>query len=303
MKRIIRLFLIVVAGLIIGCGDDIADEEDGGSDTGAPYPVALAAGYYFTCAINSDKAIECWGCNGLNFESPTEGAFTMIAAGGHHACALREDGKVICWWSPCFYPEEVPYDVTAVPDDLVAEQITSSCAVTQDDGSIVCWGWSAGWNPPTGTGYLEVSLSEDSVCALAADHSIDVWGDCGNNANVDEPCVPPEGNDFEKISSPCSIKSDGSIVCWAVSGPLAENAPPVGNDFVNIDSRVYRACAVRQNGSLACWGNDEFGESTPPTGNDFVRVSCGALHTCALKKDNTVMCWGNNDYGQCDPPY
>jgi hypothetical protein len=301
MKRIIRLFLIVIAGLIVGCGDDIADEEDGGSDTGAPYPVALAAGYDFTCAINSDKAIECWGCNGLNFESPTEGAFTMISAGFYHACALRDDGKVLCWWEPCYYPEYVP-DSTTVPDGLLAKQTSSFCAITKDDGSIVCWGIDELSSPPAGTGYLKIA-SDCDACALTADHSIECWGECGWDNNVDEPCISPEGNDFVEVSPACAIKSDGSIVCWAVSGPLAENAPPVGNDFVNIDSRVYRACAVRQDGSIACWGNNEFGESIPPTGNDFIGVSCGAYHTCALKKDNTVVCWGYNGKGQCDPPY
>jgi alpha-tubulin suppressor-like RCC1 family protein len=71
---------------------------------------AIAAGYWFTCALKSDGTVWCWGDNfyGQLGDSSTElrtkpvqvqglGNVQMITAGTSHACALLADRTVKCW--------------------------------------------------------------------------------------------------------------------------------------------------------------------------------------------------------------
>ncbi|HEX6834201.1 MAG TPA: hypothetical protein VF132_11765 [Rudaea sp.] len=78
------------------------------------YDIAkLAAGNNFTCALETNSYLQCWGKNDrgqLGNPSFTDGSsqwpighglvanFTEIAAGAEHACGLR-NGSVICWGS------------------------------------------------------------------------------------------------------------------------------------------------------------------------------------------------------------
>ena len=71
---------------------------------------AVAAGYYYTCALLSTGHIDCWGYNssgqlgnGTVFESDIAVEVsgitdaTQVTAGEHHTCALLSTGHVGCW--------------------------------------------------------------------------------------------------------------------------------------------------------------------------------------------------------------
>src|SRR6266478_3174156 len=65
--------------------------------------IQVAAGNYFTCAIDDANALYCWGYNGdselganrtdYELDTPTlvPGSWTAVAAGDEHACAIKTD--------------------------------------------------------------------------------------------------------------------------------------------------------------------------------------------------------------------
>jgi len=79
--------------------------------TGISTAVAIAAGWFHTCAVLADGAVRCWGSNdhgsgqlgdgttaSSNVPVPVTGISTTVAvaAGVHHTCAVLADGAVRC---------------------------------------------------------------------------------------------------------------------------------------------------------------------------------------------------------------
>src|SRR5216684_121029 len=80
-------------------------------EVGARIPGSrIAAGFDYTCGVNADGTVRCWGLN--QFGQLGDGTTTTrltpvqvsgltnvlsVAAGNLHTCALLADGTVRCW--------------------------------------------------------------------------------------------------------------------------------------------------------------------------------------------------------------
>jgi len=156
-------------------GYNIYGELGDGSTTGQSTPVevsgltsgvvAIAAGAFHTCALNSDGGVRCWGSNG--YGQVGDGSMTdrsapvavsgltsgvvAIATGQYHTCALTSGGGVKCWGfngsgelgDGTSTDSSTPVDVSDLPSGVAA--ISSggahTCALTIS-GGIKCWGWN-----------------------------------------------------------------------------------------------------------------------------------------------------------------
>jgi energy-coupling factor transporter ATP-binding protein EcfA2 len=54
--------------------------------------VALSAGGYHTCGVQTDGRIDCWGQGGFGQTTVPDGLYTDVSAGLFHTCAIRLDG-------------------------------------------------------------------------------------------------------------------------------------------------------------------------------------------------------------------
>ncbi len=104
----------------------------------------------------------------------------------------------------------------------------------------------------------------------------------------------------------CALFQSGSVRCWGTNGAmLGANpdsnlaAPPIAGlqDAVNISVGQGTACAVRATGTVFCWGNALAGGVPVPGITNATQVSAGP-HTCVRTLDSKVLCWGTNRSGE-----
>ncbi len=67
---------------------------------------------------------------------PSEGGFVDVSYGSDHACALHGDGWIACWGSNRYGKRTPPEGVYK----SVSSGEHGSCAIREDDGTVVCWG-------------------------------------------------------------------------------------------------------------------------------------------------------------------
>lgn len=230
--------------------------------------VAVAAASKHTCAITTDRTIECWGDSaGGKLDAPS-GAFTDISAGWWHTCALAVDQTISCWGDDDYGQLGAP----AGRYTSISAGKLHSCAISTDQ-TISCWGYNIATqnqqlDAPDGQ-YTAVSAGRSHSCAISTDQTIVCWGD------------------------PCATTSDWPINCWGDS-----TTPPEGRfTAIAVDGSGSRrtvyghSCAIRVDQTITCWGNNLYGQERDPAGK-YKAIAAGDAHTCAISTENTVTCWG-----------
>jgi len=234
--------------------------------------VAVAAGYFHTCALTLADGVKCWGENvygqlgdGTNDErdapvdvSGLTSGVHRIAAGQYHTCAVTNAGGVRCWGNnnsgqlgdgSQFNTRNTPVDVVGLSNGIarVAAGFSHTCALTTGSG-VKCWGDNGAGE--LGDGTTETRLTPVDVSGL--------------------------------ISGVAAIGLGGS-----------------------------HSCALTNAGAATCWGwnvDGELGDGTTTDRHTAVPVSgltggvvvaaAGEHHTCAVFSSGVAECWGLNSSGQ-----
>jgi hypothetical protein len=189
----------------------------GGSPLALPAPiaggrsfVALAAGFYATCAVATTGETYCWGSNVRRELGTVAGT-----------CRMRGDSF--------YYPEDYdwPCSTTPVPIDSRAalSSLTASgfatCGVTPV-GDLVCWGDPF---PPTTIPGARVSAAWSlggSVCGLEGGEAVSCWGMWSGGV----PIAPPFGHEIALVNlstggaSSCGLSREqpAIVYCWGSNG-------------------------------------------------------------------------------------
>jgi alpha-tubulin suppressor-like RCC1 family protein len=184
--------------------------------------VAIATGYYHTCALMDavhGGGVKCWGSNyygqlgdgtttdrttPVNVSGLTSGV-VAIAAGGGHTCALMDavhGGGVKCWGDNRFgqlgdgttVERHTPADVSELTSGaiVVAAGWCHTCAVTNGGGA-KCWG--ANWNGQLGDGTVTRRFTPVNVSGLASGVVAVTAG--GHHT--------------------CALTSGGGVKCWGTN--------------------------------------------------------------------------------------
>jgi alpha-tubulin suppressor-like RCC1 family protein len=319
----VRSRLAIAAICFTACSSGTGP-PDGGHPR-QPHPTErLAAGDFFTCALDHTGVAFCWGVgsdgqlgNGLVALSATPvrvsgGPYMAITASGSGVCGLRFDGVAECWGvvQPDFFGNPTrmlqPTPVTSsVSFTHISLGYVSSCGLT-DGGAAYCWG-----------------VEDAGALADGADSKATL-----------QPVAVAGGHTFSTVSEAdrngCGADTNGAAWCWGPNlyGELGTNdtstdsiaLQPVavagGQHYTSVSSGFVYACGVTTSHLVQCWGYNltgQLGDGTTTnriapatvTGSDFVAVFAGATsfgnndgHTCALDTSGKASCWGYNGYGQ-----
>lgn len=278
--------------------------------------IAVATGWFHTCALSRDGRVWCWGYNSHGqlgdgtiqhrtvpvAVADLPAGITGIAAGSYHTCAHTASGSVWCWgnnFHGSLGNNEIntyrtkPVAVTGITSGIVAltAGLEHTCALTVG-GGVLCWGR-------------------------------DLEGQLGNGrllrSDVARYSVPLSGG-AQAITAggahTCALAADGRVMCWGIeydknlcdSMALFRGFPTVVKNLSGVaalDAGAGHTCALTSAGSVICWGENHYGQAGNTTfahRSDPVQVSslsvgvraiaAGGRHSCALKQNGEVVCWG-----------
>ena len=335
--------------------------------------IAVAAGYYHTCALTSGGGVKCWGYD--NYGQLGDGATTQrpapvdvtgltsgvvaVAAGYYHTCALTSSGGVKCWGYNSYgqlgdgttTTRSLSGDVTGLTSGVagLTAGYYHTCAVTPE-GGVKCWGRNSSGQLGDGTttqrtmpvdviglahAVSAVAAGSDHTCVLATDGGVQCWGSDaygqlgvgGNSRLLTAADVLALTGGMSALaagySHNCVVAVGGGVKCWGANGngqlgdgTTTTRATPAGvSGLAGGVSKLAlgnsHSCALTSGGGAKCWGYNSYGQlgdgtttqrTTPVdvTGltSGVVAVAAGYYHTCALTSGGGVKCWGYNSYGQ-----
>ncbi len=257
---------------------------------------AVSAGWNHTCALRTDRTLQCWGDSSVGKTDPPAGQFIAVSTGLDHSCAVSTSREVQCWGSNTAGKASAPNGTFA---SVSAGSWRHSCAV-RTDGTLECWG-DASLTAETPSGeYTAVVAGTGHSCALSVDGTVTCWGG-GIHGETDEPpgrftAISGSGNHT------CALRQSEALHCWGYNGSGNDGrAVAPSGQFKAVSAGGAHTCALRTDERVQCWGYNADGEADAPSGA-FTSVSAGFWHSCGLRTDGAMVCWGRNGSGQSEVP-
>lgn len=275
--------------------------------SGLSHPVALAAGTFFSLALDGTGTVWAWGVDGygelgqgatgsrsltpVEVKGPGGVGYldhvVAISAGGETALALKDDGTVWAWGSN---------HLASLGDGHVSEGNSCDCL----SAPVEVLG-------PGGQGYLRgvVEISEGGGVSLArtADGKLWAWGwdvsgDFGDGHDVANPPY------FSTVPVPAAPSLAGQVTELA-AGDQVLALTAGGQVWAWGHDADFEAAPSRVNCSGAMWPNpSDYCDPTPVAlGLSGVSaVSAGEGFSLAVK-GGTVLGWGDDTWGQLGRGY
>ncbi len=259
-------------------------------------PVAIAAGYYNTCAVLENGRVLCFGDNHAAFEMG-EADESLLRLGGvtnktgialskHHGCAWTDGESLICWPGRYGRGRASPVGMPHVKQAAVGGG--HICGLL-NDGHVRCiwddnwrqsnvrYGGGARWVDGV-EGVVEIAVGATHSCARHEDGRVTCWGDNRRNQMGDGsdrvralPRPVPEITEAAQIAShgfavqTCALDPQGAIACWGSYG-------------------VERAGGTTQLG--------EEHEVLPPIPDErAIQIAVGPWEVCATTEAGAVYCY------------
>lgn len=249
--------------------------------------VAIATGFYHSCALLDTGAVKCWGSNRYGQLGSTTNSGTnnpnnspldvqtlssgvvAITAGMRHTCALLDTGAMKCWGengygqlgsttnSGNFNPNNTPLDVQTLSSGVkaITAGMYQTCAL-MTTGAVKCWGFNQ---------YGQLGSTTNSGTANPNNSPLDVQTLSSGVA------VIKAGREHV-----CAVLDTGAVKCWGF------------NYYGQLGSTTNSGTYNPNNSPLA----------TQTLSSGVVTITGGQNHSCALLSTGAVKCWGLNRWGQ-----
>lgn len=252
----------------------VLDEDGTGALTGV---VAVAAGYFRSCAVLESGEARCWGdgtsgalgngsVTGSSLPVPVmDGAAPLtdveeLATGAQFSCARLTDATVRCWGYQGLGNASTGQSFSPVPvsDPSGNGPLTGATSITADweqacagveDGQVACWGWVPLGGPSPTLAPVPVFVTEPgslpvtgATSVAAGDRhsclsSIDGGARCWGSTLLGLGAGPPVWG-----GSPSPV----TVIEQATGAPLTHAA--------SVSAGFDTSCAVLTNGQARCWG-------------------------------------------------
>ncbi|GAC56657.1 putative serine/threonine protein kinase [Gordonia hirsuta DSM 44140 = NBRC 16056] len=314
--------LVAVAGTAPLWWPSGGEEEDPGPQIAAGQQITTR--YGVVCTISQDQELYCWGRNnsgqlgdGSNTQRNTPVKVpgltnvTAVSTGSYKSksdeilgttCAVA-DGEAYCWGNNNYGEigdgtetnRDTPTKVAGLDKvATVVQAYGTSCAVTEAEQEVYCWGYGSFGQIGDGTeerstkapskvqglsGVTALSGDGRSFCAVAQG-KLHCWGDNKHgqlgDGTVDQRNTPVVVQNLENVESvsvgystdneegnqqsACAV-ADGKVYCWGAWENRKVPGEVVGlTDARQVAFDVASACAITEGGELYCWGYNRFGQ-------------------------------------------
>ncbi len=243
----------------------------------------------------------------------------QVAAGESFTCAVQADGGLLCWGKNdtsalgdgTTVDRSAPTPVLGITDALqVSIRGGSTCALRRDH-TVSCWG-DVGIAKPVGTeknplapvpvrdlkDAVELAMGDFFGCARLSDGRVSCWGSgafgvLGDGTEFDRFAgrAVPGLSDIVELSAgvfhACARKSDGEVLCWGDNeygqlgdGTNIQRDVPTRVPKLGVAARIstgdQQTCALLTSGRVLCWGDSQQ-RALGTMGTDVCKFSNGEL--------------------------
>ncbi|HNW81360.1 MAG TPA: hypothetical protein PKG52_00560 [bacterium] len=250
----------------------------------------ISAGFFHTCAVDTDGKLFCWGENGhQQLGRETWQSFSLvpinadmsrvmenrkvvsISCGYKHSCAIDDEGTAYCWGSNEDNVFGTEYSTPYQMSQVYAEGVLK------------------------GKKLAMVSVGLFHTCVIDIEGKAFCWG----------------SNELGQIGTTAVTYSIHPVEVY--TGDKENPGILFGKKLISIDSGYYQSCASDKDKYVYCWGslvisapvlkgeNPDGGDESlirNMMGEPLRSFSSGYSHMCVVKLDGGLVCSGNSDYGK-----
>ena len=287
----------------------------------------LVLGNGFTCALQPDLTVACWGTNSTG----------QLGDGAMRSGPDFEPPCDLCP-PPCLIEEfengcenwlANPVEVNGLPSSISMDSAShSSCAVTTI-GRVECWGSISSLGQvsdvPVDIGLEDVasvSIGDFVGCAVHTSGDVSCWGSnfygmLGTPKGEGDQSYPFVMHPPQQVpgvagatsvtvgfTDVCVVLTDGTVSCWGSRGNDGGTWSFDGLQGNVVSLSGYESyCALTDSGEVWCSAAHSLTtmEKVPEVTDAISLATNGtdwSSHSCAVTASGNVYCWGDNNEGQ-----
>ncbi len=288
--------------------------------------VKVVTGYFHSCGLRSNGAVECWGSTTAGATNVPGGLVaTDLAAGDYFTCALRSTGLPVCWGYASGFISNPGGSPMATAPNLpttgsysaiyAGDMMACAVSLSATSANATCFGY----NLPPGASISDAFWIGVGEAATAQVQYAKISYANGALTTFSVPGTPPATPSLGYAQVSCGInyccaieesrtaagqRLQGAVRCWGTSTlSTVTGAPASTARFAAVSAGNTEACAIRSTPTtaatdlqLTCWGQQS-NVVLAPSGQ-FVDVAVAYGHGCAVATTGEIRCWGSNSSGE-----